>query len=402
MPPVSNSVITDSARAWLWSFEAPMSAFATDSACRGLGSPVALEDALARLVGFRLAHHRARGVEGEVCLERTRVPPFDDPPRTSRDHERRADQPPPGSLAPTVRIAGRSGAFAPLARVAAPGNVSQQRVCDTPSVTLLSQGEIIMRTFPSSIKLPLVATALLLSGCATAAVEPPPPPPDRTFQYDFPVVDVLEESTNLVTLGGVRISLAPRSFEVGTVNRCEYRRARTSLSDILRGASMPAGVSADTHTEVEEVRYRSPTVSPNRISLVATVTNQLDRVFRGQGSVVQFAIGGRAVSADAVNYSQFLNAIIPPNGEVQVRLEGPPLSSVGESSTIAVNIYDIMSNVDEAGNVTQRDNAEWFFAVRRESREHVSSGERSRQWVPNARIRQVPLDGSLVPCVTGS
>lgn len=247
----------------------------------------------------------------------------------------------------------------------------------------------------------LVILTLAIAGCASASNEPPPPPPDRTFTYEFPVVDILDGSENLVTLGSVRISLAPRQFDIRTADQCEYSRAPATLGDLLfgSGSSAPAGVDPATHTVVQEVRYSAPSVYPNRIAFVATVTNQLERVFRGQGSVVQFAVGGRTVSADAVDYRQFTNAIIPPNAELQVSIGGPTLHSIGSENTMAINIYDIVADTDEAGNVTQRGNAEWYFTVQREAREQTVQGQRSRVWIPNTQLRSVPTDGTLVSCV---
>jgi hypothetical protein len=241
----------------------------------------------------------------------------------------------------------------------------------------------------------------VIAGCATTASEPLPPPEDRTFTYEMPLIEPLEQTEELLTMGGVRISLAPQEIQVSERDYCQYEEIRASLRDLINLDLPPSGVTRETHSEFHEVRYRRPVVTTSSISFTATVTNQLERVFRGQGSVFQFSVGGRAIASDNVNYQQFLNAIIPPNGETQVSIRGPTLSSIGDDNTIAVNIYDIMVDTDEAGNVTQRDNAEWYYRVVREPREATVSGERHRVWIPNNEAAGIPTGESLVSCVQG-
>lgn len=163
----------------------------------------------------------------------------------------------------------------------------------------------------------------------------------------------------------------------------------------------PDGASRETHAEYEEVRYQRPVVTQNSVDFLTTITNQMDRVFRGSGSVFQFAIGGRQVASDNVNYQAFQNAIVTPGSETQVNIRGPGLNSLSHDSTLAINIFDIVAAVDEAGNVTQRENAEWLFRVIREEREVTVPGDRRTVWIPHQRAQGIS-EGSLIPCIGGT
>jgi hypothetical protein len=50
----------------------------------------------------------------------------------------------------------------------------------------------------------------------------------------------------------------------------------------------------------------------DRLVLHLHLTNNLPRVFRGAGALIQFNIAGKAVPVDSNGYGDFLNAIIPP------------------------------------------------------------------------------------------
>ena len=219
----------------------------------------------------------------------------------------------------------------------------------------------------------------------------------------MPLTEPLPQIEELATLEGVHVSLAPRSFDLQERPYCEYREIAPSLRSLLslETSLPPDGVSRETHREFEEVRYMRPELSSDQVEFLVTVTNRMERVFRGQGAVFQFAVDGRVVASDAVNYQRFLNAIVPPGGETQLQVRGPSLSSIGDDTTLALNIYDIMAETDEAGNVTRRDNAEWFFRIVRDPRQVTAPGERSPVWIPNGRASTLE-EGSLMPCVSGA
>lgn len=171
---------------------------------------------------------------------------------------------------------------------------------------------------------------------------------------NVPNITPLPETKEAQEKGGVEITIVPATYETTLKERVITRQTPPPPLVILVN-SQNKGV----YVEQTRTPYLEPT--PKRLKFTIRVNNKLSRVFRGQGSVVQFNIGGKLVPFDHVDYKEFLNGIVPPRNETEFAVYGPPLDMLPEKGTIGIFLYDVVTATDVAGNVTEKQNYEWYF-----------------------------------------
>lgn len=203
--------------------------------------------------------------------------------------------------------------------------------------------------------LPCCFGIVLLAACVTPG--PPPPAPTRTISCKVPQITPLPETKEYQEKGGVGISIAPAAYkaerkEMKTRQQVEPTVAEAILlkDEVLRNSAF----YIETTTTVLET-------NPKQLAYLVKINNKLDRVFRGAGTVVQFNAGGKLVAVDQRGYVELSNAIVPPRSELQVTVYGPPLDQMADKATIGLFLYDVPTKVGDAGNITEKQNYEWFF-----------------------------------------
>jgi hypothetical protein len=207
----------------------------------------------------------------------------------------------------------------------------------------------------------VVATAILFAqGCQVAPPEPPPQPIPVTGKKPvFTAIDT-EKNAETQVKGGIKISIAPVAYDaVAEVAKSEPIVLGDQVTQEFDYAN-----GIERRTPVQVIQYTaSPvmTVKPKELRFTIKVNNQLSRVFRGQGIVVQFNVNNKLQSVAQVGYQDLQNMIVPPRGEADVEIYGPLVSTIPENATIGLYIYDVVTKTDAAGNVTEKQNFEWFY-----------------------------------------
>lgn len=115
---------------------------------------------------------------------------------------------------------------------------------------------------------------------------------------------------------------------------------------------------------VERTHVPEMVLDPDRLIFQVHINNQMPRVFRGSGIVVQFNVAGKLVAVDPSGYGDLVNVLIPPRGEQELKVFGPSISAIPDPSLVALLFYDVVTNQDVAGNVTEKQNFEWYFQYR--------------------------------------
>jgi hypothetical protein len=209
---------------------------------------------------------------------------------------------------------------------------------------------------------PLLCVSLLttVAGCATA---PPPAPTTVSMNCQYPVLSPMPETKENQTKGGVGVTVAVAPFQcVQQVRKTRELKPQSSVEKMLLN-NRPAP------TQTTMTPYLQ--VVPDRLKVTVRVSNQLSRVFRGAGTVIQFQIAGKTWASKQEDFAEFTNVIIPPRGEQMVDLYGPPVESMPPQATIGIFLYDVVTKTDVAGNTTEKQNFEWFYNYSTQAKQEI-------------------------------
>lgn len=229
---------------------------------------------------------------------------------------------------------------------------------------------------PGHLSTVCVVASILSLACATT------PPPQMTVGTRLTDVEGVGRTPATQTNGGVTITVAPVAFDTTRRTVCSYERAGPSVFQ-----SVPDDVSEETHTRLEEETFQVLSAQPTELTFLLTIRNQMDRVFRGSGAVVQFTADEKVQAVEQANYRNLLDALIPPGNERQIRIRGPSIDALSDGSTVGVQLFDVVTAIDSAGNVVSRDNFEWHFTIQNETIRQTLETIDSRRtfWAPDAR-----------------
>ena len=215
----------------------------------------------------------------------------------------------------------------------------------------------------------------LISGCATL---PPPDSLTTTARCAIPVIEPVGETKEVQEKGGLQISVFPFSYD------CQLVHVETThIVPLTPLESLMESLFALDHPPRKE--FIEKTTTPvfqvvDTIRFNIKITNKLPRVFRGSGTVVQFNVGGKLIQVTEGHYAELIHVIVPPRDEQTVQVTGPSLSGLPDKTTIGIFLYDVVTKADAAGNVTERQNYEWYFNYRTKVREEEATITKTRYW----------------------
>jgi hypothetical protein len=190
---------------------------------------------------------------------------------------------------------------------------------------------------------------------------PPPQPTVVSVEVTTPTIALTPESKSDVTKGGIKISVDTDLF----TSNAELVPVETPFQPGFKemfhipcvGERGNNGMTFYIHSFTPQI-----VVKPKRLVLHLHITNQLPRVFRGAGAVVQMNIAGKSIHLNPEGYGDFINAIIPPRSSQDFDIVGPPLSDLPPRATIGVFLYDVVTKMDEAGNIKEKQDFEWYYS----------------------------------------
>lgn len=195
----------------------------------------------------------------------------------------------------------------------------------------------------------------ILAGC-NLPMNPPAPQAQATpISCKIPVITPLVETKESQEKGGVEISIAPFPYKAVKKKVVTHNPVEPNAAEMLFEPYQNLQY-------FEEITATTFEPSTKRLAYVVKINNKLNRVFRGAGAVVQFNDGGKLVAVDQSGYQQLTGAIVPPRSELQVTIFGPALDQVADKATVGLFFYDVVTAVNEAGAVIEKQNYEWYFA----------------------------------------
>lgn len=255
-----------------------------------------------------------------------------------------------------------------------------------------------MKTRRIVLPLALVSLASLI-GCETA---PKPVAQMVPIKCVVPTVTRMPETKESQPKGGVEIAVVPAIYKAVRKDKVTIRQAERpahwSSLIVNTGDGQPGQVW------VEETITPLLRTEPSRLQFTVRINNKLDRVFRGQGSVVQMNVAGKLIPFGDIDYKNFINGIVPPRNETEVTISGPAFNMLPEKGTIGIFLYDVVTATDVAGNTKEKQNYEWYFnyttQVVEESAETKNTGMNMNADEYGRRIAQQYQDNAMRGVVT--
>lgn len=205
----------------------------------------------------------------------------------------------------------------------------------------------------------LVIAALMsnsLVGCAPLAPAAPVTPEPKGFASKHPRIVSVDPARDNQLRDGVRIIVTPTPFYFDRLTTTEFR--------LQSALVMVNGGPADRRDRSE------PGYGPEELRFKIRVSNRLPRVVRLAGTAVAFQLAGRTINVPHERYANFLNGIILPQQEITLDLIGPSVREIvgadlnklpGDSATLALLLYDVVTATDAAGTPTRRSNFEYYY-----------------------------------------
>jgi len=202
--------------------------------------------------------------------------------------------------------------------------------------------------------------ALVFCVAACAALNTTIPEPSVTTQHvpvRMPTIAALDPAQENQEQDGVRVIASAVPFNISNVLRCDYR-------------FVPAILRKVAESPVDRREHAVPSIEPDAFRFKVRINNRLPRVLRLAGTAVAFQVSGRNVNVPQDRYADFLNGIVLPQQETELELSGPTLAEIigddmkglpGDSATIALLLFDVVTETDGAGNPTKRANFQYFY-----------------------------------------
>lgn len=196
----------------------------------------------------------------------------------------------------------------------------------------------------------LIVTVSLAIGCASSAPKQPASSPIK-LTVTRPAIAALPETEETQERGGLTLIVEPLSYGIkhdSLVNDTPRN------PDFLENLGEPKNAYYFTRTVTSTAN-----LEPDRLGFNVRIINGLGHVIRGAGTVVTFTIDGKQTAM--ADYSDLINAIVTPRGEISLRVWGPELRSLPASCTVGLFFYDFVTETDAAGNPSERQNFEWYY-----------------------------------------
>jgi hypothetical protein len=191
----------------------------------------------------------------------------------------------------------------------------------------------------------------------------------------------LAETKEAQEKGGLEIAIVPAVYKAAERNTVKSQPVDPPIGDTLIINTHPGQIY------LKETSTPSLQASPNRLQFTVRINNKLSRVFRGQGSVVQFNVGGQLIPFGSIDYKEFINGIVPPRNETELKIFGPTLDMLPDKGTIGIFLYDVVTATDVAGNTTAKQNYEWYFNYTMETVQQSGKATVSNRYVTPAEYQ---------------
>ena len=100
----------------------------------------------------------------------------------------------------------------------------------------------------------------------------------------------------------------------------------------------------------------------SEMTAIVAVTNQSDRVFRGEDAIWTASVDGAVIPSEV---GGMVGAVVPPGRDVEIRIPSIQLNPAG--GTYVFSIFDVPIRRNAAGQTTEVGNFEWIYTLGHEA-----------------------------------
>lgn len=236
------------------------------------------------------------------------------------------------------------------------------------------------------------ASLSLLTGCVVP--QPSSPPPQTQIQCRIPEIAVVSDPVNKQTQskGGLDITVVPALYKAVRADKTTVEMVQPTM-----GEQLEMGFTGDYKGKVFVEQDTTPQLvaQPGRLVFTVKIHNQLNRVFHGQGAVVQFNVDGKLIPFNNTDYKEFSGGIVPPLNDGELEIKGPPLDLLQDKGTITIFLYDVVTATDVAGNTTEKQNYTWDFTYTMQTATDMGAVKKSRGLMDPSQYQQIMMQEQM-------
>jgi hypothetical protein len=203
-------------------------------------------------------------------------------------------------------------------------------------------------------------------------------------------------NTQTQSKGGLDITIVPALYKAVRADKTTLAQVPPNFGELLL-------MNQQSQVVAEQDTIPQLKAEPSRVEFTVKIHNQLNRVFHGQGSVVQFNVDGKLIPFNNTDYKEFSGGIVPPLNDADLKIDGPPLNLLHDKGTITIFVYDVATATDAAGNTTEKQNYTWDFsyamqtitdtAAVQKTRSIMNVGEYQQKMMQQQMQQQMQLRG---------
>ena len=202
----------------------------------------------------------------------------------------------------------------------------------------------------------IVATvALGLVGCAS--FRGPVTRDTTTLTCEEPVMSPVPETPARQTHGDIAVLLAIETPRCEQLVETSWRAGSVGFVTGLAKFLMFDFRRPRRRTERHFLQLGDP-----GMTAIVTITNQSERVFRGEDAVWTASVDGAVIPSEV---GGMVGAVVPPGRDVEIRIPSIQVEATG--GTYVFSLFDVPVRRNAAGETTEVGNFEWIYTLDHET-----------------------------------
>lgn len=198
--------------------------------------------------------------------------------------------------------------------------------------------------------------------------------------YELPVLKAVEQTKQDQVKGGVTVSCEVTPFEAV---KTMYEEKEIATAD-------PNKPGYDIYKVGTKARYE---VKPGDVWFNIRIKNNQDRILKLKDVAIVMLVDGVAYNIPDEAKQDWVGGMLVKGFEKTQRIRGPKISGLATDKIVYVSINDVPTAYNAAGEVTKKENFEWYYQVAREKVTKQEMTEYAYQEVPVYKERCSKCNG---------